>query len=344
MRKTFTAIALLIFFGQNVLAQDTLMYGTDRYWFSTRPSSIRYGYYESINNVDTIFAYAHIVIPAVNNDNMLMFNLCHSSEPVKIYGIAAIITYPDGIVDRNVTSILFTAGDSGLIYLDSTSIVTKQNYFIYDYDHIRTDSAGRLNRIVAMDTTIQQILPIYEFYFDSGITVQDSFFVAVSDVAMNSGYIPGYQRKRIAYQFCDTLGDKEWDYNSQAKLWSLCTQYSATFFHEFVNVNRYDYFPWGGIFPIIKPLNDTADSNGVQLVSAAESVRVEPNPAHGTVNVRAAEGLRRVELFDMTGLRVMCREVSGPEAHIDIAALPAGVYIVRVHTTTGTVSRKLVVF
>lgn len=332
MKKITIIITFVVFAWFHSNAQDTLEYGTDRYLFSTRPLRLC-GVQCTYNNIDTVYSYANISLPSMRE--YLLFNVMESSEPITIYGLAAIIGYPQNIIDRSITTILFKAGDSNLIYLDSTSIVTNQNYFIYEYNNITKDSLGQYV-IVAIDSTVQQALPIYEFYFDSGITVQDSFFVGVCN---NSGRP---DRNPILYQIGDTVGDKNWDYNGQARAWYT---YSLDF-SFFLNINpRYMFggFPWGGIFPIIQPLQDTADSTGVRQVVAAGSVRVEPNPAHGSVSVRAAEGLRRVEFFDMTGLRVLSRESYGTAISIDIAALPAGVYIVRVHTTKGIVSRKLVV-
>ena len=70
-------------------------------------------------------------------------------------------------------------------------------------------------------------------------------------------------------------------------------------------------------------------------------VAVQPNPATDKATVLSSVGLTQVEVFDMAGNRVLRQEVSGLSAKVDVAALPRGTYIVRIHTPMGTTSRKL---
>ena len=59
------------------------------------------------------------------------------------------------------------------------------------------------------------------------------------------------------------------------------------------------------------------------------AVRVYPNPATDYITVSGAEG-KQAELFDLTGRRVMEFTVSGASCTVSVAALPAGIYMLRI--------------
>lgn len=323
MKKILTFIICFISLSRFAGAQDTLAFGNDKYLFSQQYPNRTY-----IVNIVNANSIIHNYFAMGISPKQVIFNIVHTELPTKIYGIAAVLSYPHGVINRTCTASLLKKVDGIPVFLDSTSIVSTQNYFVYRFNHIRTSTLD-------IDSTGYLFPHIYEFYFDSGITVHDTFFVGI--------YNPGDTRLDtiLLFQYADTMGEP-WDYLSYLHGWPIPNPSGN--YYIVGQATLFNLFPWGGIFPIIKPLNDTADSNGVRQVAAASSVRVEPNPAHGSVSVRAAEGLRRVEFYDMTGLRVLSREATGTETRIDIATLPAGIYVVRVHTTTGITSRKLVVF
>lgn len=315
MKKIVNIIIFVIFISLYSNAQDTLSIGHDGYLFMDRPNLC------FINNNSNGLHYAC-------SRRQFVLNRIKVTDSTKIYGIAATLEeyHTPSFDNRNVTAILFRACDTGVVYLDSTSQISAQHYFVYPHSLRSTNGV-----ISQLDSTIYYTVPIYEFYFDSGINVNDTFYVGISS--------------EIRAIFVRAVVSEEWDTNAYLRVWD--TTYDFQWMMNSRSGLRAFHYgstaPWGGIFPIIKPLQDTTDSTGVRQVVAASSVRVEPNPAHGSVSVWAAEGLRRVEFFDMTGLRVLSREATGIETHIDIAALPAGIYVVRVYTTTGTVSRKFVV-
>ena len=103
---------------------------------------------------------------------------------------------------------------------------------------------------------------------------------------------------------------------------------------ELVNVQS-AYFEGGDVL-LVWPCAHV----GVDEVDGAE-VRCYPNPTSGVLNVEA-EGLRRVEVMDMTGRVVMAKESAEAAQRIATDGLPAGMYAVRVVTDRGLFTQKII--
>jgi hypothetical protein len=74
-------------------------------------------------------------------------------------------------------------------------------------------------------------------------------------------------------------------------------------------------------------------SRGTDLITSdVQKVFVFPNPANNVVNINLTDfkGKADVSLFDVNGRVVLRREVSTVSTQLDISALPAGVYIIRI--------------
>jgi hypothetical protein len=69
-------------------------------------------------------------------------------------------------------------------------------------------------------------------------------------------------------------------------------------------------------------------SEGIDEVGN-EMVSVYPNPATDYITVSGAEG-KQAEMFDLTGRRVMEFTVNGASCTVSVAALPAGIYMLRI--------------
>ena len=68
-----------------------------------------------------------------------------------------------------------------------------------------------------------------------------------------------------------------------------------------------------------------------------------PNPASDQVTVMSSFRIERIEIYTLTGQRVMLEKVGGLSSQVDISSLAKGTYIVRIHTNRGVSSKRLVV-
>ena len=76
---------------------------------------------------------------------------------------------------------------------------------------------------------------------------------------------------------------------------------------------------------------------GLAAEPTAATLRLAPNPADAAVGLTLTGGaqLARATLLDMTGRVSLATALTGEQAQLDVRALPAGLYVLRVHTTTG---------
>ena len=72
-------------------------------------------------------------------------------------------------------------------------------------------------------------------------------------------------------------------------------------------------------------------------------VNIMPNPAKGLLNVFSSYRMGRIDIYTVTGSLAMSVDVSANGASVDISSLPAGNYLVRIYSTNGTSTKRLVV-
>lgn len=111
------------------------------------------------------------------------------------------------------------------------------------------------------------------------------------------------------------------------------SEYSGqTIYIAFRHYNSSDMFQIG-----IDELSILGDANvGINSIDESNVV-LYPNPTNSMINI-IAEGLKTVEVMDMTGRMVMTSESNT----IDMSQLANGVYVVRVSTLNGTSIQKVV--
>ncbi|MBR5093324.1 MAG: T9SS type A sorting domain-containing protein [Bacteroidales bacterium] len=81
---------------------------------------------------------------------------------------------------------------------------------------------------------------------------------------------------------------------------------------------------------------------GVEELSPDEGFRIYPNPSTGMFNVEAG-GIILVQVYDVRGAQVYERHCDGHAEVLNISPLPAGLYTVRVTTSVGVKTEKVVV-
>ncbi|MBP5425579.1 MAG: T9SS type A sorting domain-containing protein, partial [Prevotella sp.] len=121
-------------------------------------------------------------------------------------------------------------------------------------------------------------------------------------------------------------------------------------------------FPYPFIFPILTPPDSThlnpvdtthvdttvVDTTIVDTVGIAQRMLerytgLQPNPAAERVQVLSSFGLTGVEVYNAAGIKVQEQKATGYVATLDVGALPAGPYLVRIKTPNGTATKKLLV-
>ena len=77
--------------------------------------------------------------------------------------------------------------------------------------------------------------------------------------------------------------------------------------------------------------------------TADDGILLRPNPADRQVTVSATMPIKHVEVYDLAGRLVETRQPSGTALQLDLKSYPTGTYLVKVTTTNGTTTKKLVV-
>ena len=82
--------------------------------------------------------------------------------------------------------------------------------------------------------------------------------------------------------------------------------------------------------------------NGIDDPIARPQIALSPNPASHLVEVASSLPMTRIDIVDAVG-RVVASfaEANASQATLDVSALPAGVYLLRIHTPAGPISHKL---
>jgi hypothetical protein len=307
--------------------------------------------------------------PNANGYRMVVaypFNFLYSDKPetYTIYGIALIARPPwirggiphaeDVMMDRFVTvhfDIYKEAPDSsGILQLI-------KNLTGYIMPGGKPDIVMKYSHGTYFDSELDAD-PVYEFYFPEPITIEGTFLVAgytsqgdtlfVSDISFDECSPVGY----LTFIRLEVPSVKDWFIFSRA-VSQGCPPYpyhepSDDYFTPMplprVTEDRIAEFTTDAMppfFPILVP-EGTAATQGLE---AAKGVRLMPNPAREQVTVTATDGLRAVEVSDMTGRRLMRRTLDGTAERVTlhIGHLPAGTYTVKVVTTRVITTEKLVV-
>ena len=79
------------------------------------------------------------------------------------------------------------------------------------------------------------------------------------------------------------------------------------------------------------------------LAAAAAATRHWPNPAVDEARVLSSLGLRGIEAYNAGGQKVYEGKAKGLEATLDVKGWPRGTYLLRITTSMGTVTKKLLV-
>ena len=86
-----------------------------------------------------------------------------------------------------------------------------------------------------------------------------------------------------------------------------------------------------------------SDQSGIDELNLTEDiVDVVYNSAMQTVRIASSESVSSVQIYDLRGSLALVENPAGDIEEVPVASLQSGLYIVKVSTTTGVVTRKIV--
>lgn len=174
-------------------------------------------------------------------------------------------------------------------------------------------------------------LGVREFYFDSARTVTD-FAVGISVTPFRS------DDKNVIIIASSKQGcySNEMSYVLNGGKWETMEKHFET---STLDLDLF-IFPIYRIESIITP-PDTGISINTQTIE--KFTFVSPVPASDRIVVSSSFSVEKVELFNLTGQKVLHQELNGISAEISVAHLPAGTYITKVYTKAGVASKKIII-
>lgn len=127
----------------------------------------------------------------------------------------------------------------------------------------------------------------------------------------------------VIAQTCDKVGGYGYDSTFANGTWSRELGYGR--------VNAYRAVQFANLYSSVNEVSDELKWN------------VFPNPANAILNIQATEN-GTVRLYNIAGKQVMQAEMNSGNAALNVSGIEAGVYLVQLHTTHGTATRKVVLF
>ncbi|MDE6117873.1 MAG: thiol protease/hemagglutinin PrtT [Duncaniella sp.] len=107
----------------------------------------------------------------------------------------------------------------------------------------------------------------------------------------------------------------------------------------------YDYVSGGWFSVNPSQIVFTIGASGIEDITTdvEKSVSVTPNPAVDYATITAPEDITGIQLVSMAGATVTPSvDVNGAEATVEVASLPAGIYVARISTVNGIYTAKVV--
>jgi hypothetical protein len=357
MKKTFllTMLAAVLLMPAVVRAQDTVVSATpkDTYFYNNWIDSaavalhnagifdnaVLYGKYFETKDTLTVYGIAASLYTYDSADySPWLFPTVRDTSWEQVYEHLGLLK-PEGDTLR-------WASDSLYVHLRDTPV---SYYFKPDMPSASPDNPVKTR-------------PVYEVYFDNPVQMTDSFYVGITCQDAWANGVDRYPVLITAY------GQPSHQFGVAGQTVSKVVRDGAvTYYYLTDSVIGWNHYEEPFMFPImVPPAVDTSvvdtsvvdtsvvdttivdttivDTVGLTTVQLLERyVQLMPNPAGERVKVISSFGLRQVEVYDGAGRRVLQRPLTGYAADLDLTALPAGTYHVRITTLTGTVSKKLVV-
>jgi hypothetical protein len=150
----------------------------------------------------------------------------------------------------------------------------------------------------------------------------------------------GYYSRAIINPNGDVLltgcfsGDMGFDSSTSLHGASGCSNVYITLFNDTTLLH-----PWG-----VQP-NDTTDTTHVNIISIEnKDISVYPNPASDKIMVKAGKNISDMVLYNVKGEAVLARKGSSlnGQSVIEINGLNDGIYFLKIVTSDGTSTKKII--
>ena len=189
--------------------------------------------------------------------------------------------------------------------------------------------------------------PIYERYFPTPVQVTDSFYIGFLYADKDCNPSQSYNALvsiAVVPNFDDDSTVAEMFYED------CYSPYTDTYYEGWARSHTPRGYYKKILFPIVDTsvsytgagivVEDTTLSVGTQRLLEMSTV-VKPNPARNTARVVSGVGLTRIEAYDVQGTKVADLPVAGGDVTLDVSRWASGVYVLRLHTPMGIVSKRL---
>ena len=189
---------------------------------------------------------------------------------------------------------------------------------------------------------------VYEVYFDSAITVTDSFYVGATcynnyRTRDSAGEWGAAHPETIIYEAI-YYGQNQENLVSSKLTRKYTITYGDTHFdtlwHGRGDTTGIGY--WMFIFPIFDTTGVVLDVQQPTRL-AEQYTTLTPNPATTQASLFSSFRIHTVELYDTQGRLVGSRKVEDTQAQLDLTAYPKGLYMVVVTTAAGRTTKKLLI-
>ena len=203
----------------------------------------------------------------------------------------------------------------------------------HDYNHFY------MNIFPIIDTTFRGVMP----QADTCPTPQG---LRVGQIS-NLGVFLEWENVAERYQISLTPdGGTETIETSEAPFIQLTGLDTATWYMAKVRAecDSEDVSLWSDTLRFFVPGDTTSTGPTESIETIAERFTyLMPNPASDNVTVMSSFRIDRIEVYSLTGQRVMQQKVGALSTQIDLSCLPKGTYIVRTYTNHGISNKRLVV-
>ena len=346
MKKHVLIAAALLLSTLGAKAQDTV------WGLSMNPD-----YYQDTNSWE-VFDTCYIGAGGSPTYRLLGKFFQTGKDPMTIYGIAAMLAMPE-FTPEELAVIADTSLDSAMesvaIYdagPDSLILLSEQKKI-----HYRDSVPAYYLGAHLFNATRYQwediVYGVHEVFFDTPVKVVDSFYVGMT---RDSWYVfdnveAPYDTNTRYHYSAFPIGTVNYAFRHM----------DSGMVQTITGDHIQKYSPYSGwrhlynqgrtfLFPILTPRPTPVDTTqGGDTVGIADLrmanryTALLPNPATERVQVLSSFGLGRIELYNAAGVRVHEQKATGHSATLDVSALPAGPYLVRIATPAGTVTKKLIV-